>query len=94
MSAETTQEIYNKYSAMLTGIGCFKGTFSLQVRNDVKTYLVPLRCTACTLHEPFKELEKLQEHQILGVDETAEWCNSFVTVPKPNITLCLCLNCM
>ena len=24
------------------------------------------------------------------VDETAEWCHSFIIVPKPNITMCLC----
>ena len=34
-----------------------------------------------------KELEKLQQQDIitpLGVDERAEWCNSFVLVLKPN----------
>ena len=38
--------------------------------------------------------ERLQEQQIpapLGVSETAEWCNSFITVPKPNRKVCLCL---
>ena len=28
----------------------------------------------------------------LGIDETAEWCNSFVLVPKPNGKLRLCLD--
>ena len=37
--------------------------------------------------EPFKKkLERLQKKEIiepLGVDEAAEWCNSFMLVPKP-----------
>ena len=28
----------------------------------------------------------------LGVDETAEWCNSFVLVPKANSKVRLCLD--
>ena len=40
------------------------------------------------LQEPLKkELDRLQKQQIimpLGVDETSEWCNSFVLGPKAN----------
>ena len=43
------------------------------------------------LQEPFKkELGRPQKLQIivpLGVDKTAEWCNSFLLVPKPNGTV-------
>ena len=42
-----------------------------------------------------KELEALEEQQILmslGINETAEWYKSFIIVPKPNVTVCLCLN--
>ena len=37
----------------------------------------------------------MKEQQIvapLGVDEMAEWYNPFVIVPKPNGTVCLCLD--
>ena len=37
-----------------------------------------------------KELERLQRQQItapLGVEEAAEWCNSFVLVSKANPTV-------
>ena len=48
------------------------------------------------LQKPFKEeLECLQEMDIitpLGVDKTAEWCNSFVLVPKANGKVRLCLD--
>ena len=46
--------------------------------------------------KPFKkELEWFQEQAIitpLGVDDTAEWCNSFVMVPIPNGIVRLCLD--
>ena len=48
------------------------------------------------LQKPFKEeLEKLQRQDTivpLGVDEKAEWCNSFVLVPKANGKVRLCLD--
>ena len=51
---------------------------------------------AYALQKPFKEeLEHLQELDIivpLGVDEMAEWCNSFVLVPKANGKVQLCLD--
>ena len=46
------------------GIGCFKGTVSLQVRDDVKPYQVWQRCLAYALQEPFKkEMEILHYYQ-------------------------------
>ena len=48
------------------------------------------------LQKPFKEeLEKIQKQDIivpLCMDETAEWCNSFVLVPKANGKVRLCLD--
>ena len=32
METKTTQELHSKYSDVFTGIGCFEGTFSLQVK--------------------------------------------------------------
>ena len=51
---------------------------------------------AYALQKPFKEeLEYLQGMDIitpLGVDKMAEWCNSFVLVPKANGKVQLCLD--
>ena len=62
----------------------------------MKLYQAPPRCIAYTLKEPLrKELERYQEQQIvvlLDVDKTAEWCNIFIIVPKPNGTFHLCLD--
>ena len=47
----------------------------------------------CSIHTA--RVRKLQEQRILtplGVDKTAEWCNSFIIVSKPNGTVSLCFN--
>ena len=95
-SAAITQRIHEMYGEVFNGIGCFKGTFSLQLKLDSKPYQVPSRHIAYVLQKPFKEeLQLLQELDIillLGVDETSEWCNSFVLVPKANGKVWLCLD--
>ena len=85
-SNDMTQNIHNKYANVFNGIGCFEGMFSVQLKPDSKPYQAPPRCMAYVLQKPFKEeLKWLQELDIitpLGVDKMAEWCNSFVVVPK------------
>ena len=48
------------------------------------------------LQKPFKDrLDWLQKMDIitpLGIDKTAEWCNSFMLVPKANDKVRLCLD--
>ena len=60
----------------------------LQLKPDSKPYQAPPRHVAYALQKSFKEeLKWLQELDVitpLGVDEMAEWCNSFVAVPKVN----------
>ena len=78
------------------GIEWFDGKFSLQVKAHSKPYQAPLWHMAQALQKPFKEeLKKLQRQDIiapLGTDETAEWCNSFVLVPKADGRERLCLD--
>ena len=68
----------------------------MQLKPDSKSYQVPLRHVAYVLQKLFKdELGRLQKLDIitpLGVDETVEWCNSFVLVPKANGKFRLCLD--
>ena len=51
--------IQNNYSDVSAGIGCFKGTFSLQIQDEVKAYKVPARhvghCTTRTIQKGTKE---------------------------------------
>ena len=91
-----TQKIHNTYGDIFNGIGCFKGTFLLQLKPDSKPYQAPPRHMAYALQKPIKEeLKWLQELDIIAplrVDKMAEWCNSFVVVPKANGKVWLCLD--
>ena len=60
-SAETTQQLHKDFQDVFNGIGCFDGTFSLQLKPDCKPYQVPPRCMAYALQKPCKEeLERLK----------------------------------
>ena len=95
-SAKLTQKIHNVFDNVFNGIGCFEGTFSLYLKPDSKPFQAPPRHVAYALQKPFKdELDWLQKLDIiipLWVDETLEWCNSFVLVPKTNGKVRLCLD--
>ena len=94
-SIAMTQSIHSRFGNIFNGIGCFKGTFSLQLKQDSKPYQAPPRHVAYALQEPFKEeLRQLQQMDIIMPvgDETLEWCNSFVLVPKANGKVRLCLD--
>ena len=95
-SIELTLRIHNVFDNVLNGIGCFEGTFSLQLKPDSKPYQMPPRHIAYVLQKLFKDdldwLQKLDIITPLGVDETVEWCNSFVLVPKANGKVRLCLD--
>ena len=54
-SAEITQKMHDDVSDIFTGNGCFKGTFSLQVKYDTKPYKALLRHIEYTLQEPFQK---------------------------------------
>ena len=60
-----------------------------------KPYQLPPGCTAYALHQLFKEeLEWIQQKDIipLYVNETAEWHNSFILVPKANGKARICID--
>ena len=95
-SSAMMQKIQDTFGDIFNGIGCFEGTFSLQLKPDSKSYQMPPRHVTYALQKPFKEeLEHLQKMDVitpLGVDEMAKWCNSFVLVPKANGKVRLCLD--
>ena len=55
-----------------------------------------MRQLAYALQKPFKEESEQHKQQDiitpLGIDETAEWCSSFVLVSKSNGKVRLCLD--
>ena len=95
-SSAMTRRIHETFGDVFNGIECFKGTFSLQLKPDSKTYQMPLRHIAYALQQPFKEeLQCLQELDIivpLGVDEMAEWCNWLCVGTQSKCKVWLCLD--
>ena len=87
-SEAITNRIHNKFNDLFSNIVSFEGTFSLQVKEGSHPYQAPPRRMVYVLQKPLKvEAEWLQIQQIivlLGVDETSEWCKSFILVPKAN----------
>ena len=57
-SVKATQELYNKYSDIFTGIGCFKGTFSLLVKEGAKQQQVQM-CSICPRRTIKKRIRKI-----------------------------------
>ena len=71
-SAKTTIKIYNEFSDMSKHIECFKGTFLPKVTKKCKAKQSAIKtCNICTTKTVWKDLERIQEQQILtslGVD--------------------------
>ena len=54
-SSEMMQIVHYKFGDVFNGIGCFEGTFSLQLRPNSRPYQAPSRHVAYVLQNPFKE---------------------------------------
>ena len=63
VSAEITEELQRDFKDMFNGIGCFDGTFSLQLEPGSKLCQAPLRCVAYALQNPFEEELKCLQKQ-------------------------------
>ena len=60
VSAEIMQQLQRYFKDMFTGIGCFDGTLSLQIKPDSKLCQASPRHVAYVLLKPFtKELEQV-----------------------------------
>ena len=95
-SSKMTQKIHDRFGNIFNGMGCFDSMFSSQLKPNSKPYQAPPRCVAYAVQKPFKEelecLQKMDNITPLRVDETLEWCNSFVLVPKANGKVRQCLD--
>ena len=60
--AKTTMKIHNKFSDVFTGILCFKGTFSLKIKEDTQPYQVLPRDVTYALQEPFTKSHKIYKN--------------------------------
>ena len=60
VSTEIPKQLQKELEDVFTGIGCFDGTFSLQIKPGSKPYQAPTQHVAYALQKPFKEeLERL-----------------------------------
>ena len=58
--------MHKDYDDVFNGIGCFEGTFSLQLKADSKPYQAPLRYMAYALQMEFQgEVRKAMKTWIL-----------------------------
>ena len=55
VSAEITKQLQRDVKDVFNGIGCFDGTFSLQLKLGSKPYQAAPRHVAYALQKPFKE---------------------------------------
>ena len=51
-SAELTQQMHTEFDNVFNFIGCFEGTFSLQLKPNSRPYQVPPTCVAYVLQKP------------------------------------------
>ena len=54
-SVNITKQIQKEFEVVFTGIECFEGTFSLQVKLDSKPYNAPPCCVAYPLQNHLKK---------------------------------------
>ena len=96
LSETITNKIHHEFNYLFSGIGCFEGKFSLQVKEGNHPCQAPPRWVSYVLQKPLtEELEWIQKQLImvpLSTDKISQWCNSFVLVPKANGKVRLCLD--
>ena len=64
---ELTQQIHKEFNNVFNGIGCFEGTFSLQLKLDSRPYEATPRHVEYALQKPFKDkLDRLQQQDIIA----------------------------
>ena len=97
--AEVTEDqaqVQRDFEDVFNEKGCFNGMISLQIKPESKRYQASPWCIPYALQKPFKEeLGRLPQQDtitLLSIDETSEWWNSFVLIPKPNDKVILCLD--
>ena len=96
-STKATQIQHNDYSDVFAWIRCYKGTFPLWIKDDMKLYHVLPRHVPCTLKEPLRKEQKTKRTTDIGATR-GRWNNRmvqlFFIVPKSNDTVHLCLDPM
>ena len=89
------QNIPDKYPTLFSGLGTFKGEYTIKLKPDAKPFSlytprnVPLPLRE-KVHLELKRMEKLGV--ISPVKEPTQWCAGMVIVPKPSGSIHICVD--
>ncbi|CAB4026344.1 Hypothetical predicted protein, partial [Paramuricea clavata] len=86
--------IEEEFSDCFGEIGCLKRTHHIELRDDVKPVIIPVRQVPFALKPKLKEeLQRMVELNVIEpVENPTEWVNALVIVSKPNGKLRICLD--
>jgi hypothetical protein len=83
-----------EFSDCFGEIGCLKKTHHIELRDDIKPVVVPVRKVPFALKPKLKEeLQRMVDLNVIEpVEKPTEWVNTLVIVSKPNEKLRICLD--
>ena len=86
--------IEEEFSDCFGEIGCLKRPHHIELRDDVKPVIIPVRQVPFALKPKLKEeLQRMVELNVIEpVEKPTEWVNALVIVSKPNGKLQICLD--
>ncbi len=86
--------IEEEFSDCFGEIGCLKKTHHIELRDDIKPVVIPVRKVAFALKPKLKEeLQRMVDLNVIEpVEKPTEWVNALVIVSKPNGKLRICLD--
>ena len=91
---QTSSVLLEKYKDVFTGLGEMKGEYDIQLKEDSKPVIYPLRRVPESIKPKLKEcLNQMEAKEVITkVDTPSDWVNSLVIVEKPDGTLRICLD--
>ena len=90
-----TQSIPEQYPRLFSGLGTFKGEYTIKLQPDAKPFCLFIpRNIPIPLREKVKqEIQRMESlGVILQVNKLTEWCVAMVVVPKPSGSICICVD--
>ena len=90
----STTPIHEEFSDCFGEIGCLPRTHHIEIRDDVKPVIAPVRKIPFALKPKLKkELTRMVDLEIIEpVEKPTDWVNALVIVSKPNGDLRICLD--
>ena len=91
---QSTTPIHEEFSDCFGEIGCLPRVHHIEIRDDVKPVISPVRKIPFVLKPKLKkELKRMVDLEIIEqVEKPTDWVNALVIVSKPNGDLRICLD--